>query len=342
MSSSVLVAAQAKFNERMLGAEWKLPDSAAVRVAALGEMANPLFANIRTSESRTVTAKFPIRQAAGNGTVRVPKHNGNNPDSGTETISWTKLVESFQVSLGLADNNLYSFQEMYASAKRNAIYNLLARADASFVTSLQADETTAAADGANGVFGATNDEVVIPFAEKDNFFGEVKHYLYHNQYKGQIVGIVDSKAGALADKLGRDGQSNASNTAAQLLGYAGIVPSTRVNLTGTFAGEGLFFQNGLVGVNFWIPPKNRKTINAAKAMADTVGDFGQFTVPEFPGVTFAHSMYVDRSDESGNGGDEQDIVLNEEVSLEMAYVSAPVSSFHTETSPVFAIGQAAS
>lgn len=338
-ASSVLVAGQSKFNERMLGAEWKLPESAAIRAANLSEMANPALREIRTSASRTITAKFPIRQAAGGGVVRVASHTGSNPDTATETITWSKLVEDFSIGMSLADNNLYEWSEMYAAAKRNAILNLITRADASFVASLLADETTASAGGGNGTFNATPDEFQVPALYSDNFFGEIKAMMNKNLYRGQIVAVVDSKGAVLADKLGRDGSGNASNTAAQLLGYSAIVPTSRTVLsTVTYDGSGIFYQNGLVGVNFWLPLKNRKTINAQAAMMDSVGDFGSFTIPDFPGASFAHSIYAARSDQSGVGGDEQDIVIHEEISLEMAYVSAPVSSFHTETSPIFTAG----
>ena len=338
-ASSVLVAGQSKFNENMLSAEWKLPESAAIRVANNGEIANPALRQIRTSALRAVTAKFPIRQTATGGTVRAATHTGSNPDTATETITWNKFVEDFSIGLTLADVNLYEFAELYAAAKRNAILNLITRVDASFVTSLLADEATANAGGGNGAFNATTDEFEIPNGQGDNFFGEVKAMMNNNLYRGQLIGIVDSKAAVLADKLARDGQGNASNTAAQLLGYSAIVPTSRTLLSAvTYDGSGVFFQSGLVAVNFWVPPKNRQVINAQQAMKDSIGDFGQFTVPDFPGATFAHSIYAARSDQSGSGGDEQDILIHEEISLEMAYVSAPVSAFHTETSPVFTAG----
>lgn len=338
-SGSVLVAGQSKFNERMLGAEWKLPESAAIKAASLAEMANPSFSEMRTSASRTITAKFPIRQAAGGAVVRVASHSGSNPDTNSETISWSKFVEDFSISLTLADNNLYSWMELYAAAKRNAVLNLIERVDASFVASLLADESTANAGGGNGTFDAASDEFQVAAAYGDNFFGEIKAMMASNLYKSNIVGLVDSQGAVLADKLGRDGAGNASNTQAQLLGYSSIMPTSRTLLsTGTYQGSGVFYQNGLVGVNFWVPEKNRKTINAEAAMKSSVGDFGQFTVPEYPGITFANSIYAGRSDQSGSGGDEQDVLIHEEISLEMAYVSAPVTSFHTETSPVFTAG----
>ena len=338
-ASSVLVAGQSKFNERMLGAEWKLPESAAIRAANLSEMANPALRDIRTSSARTITAKFPIRQTAGGAVIRVAAHTGSNPDTNTETITWSKFVEDFSIGLALADNNLYEWTELYAAAKRNAILNLINRVDASFVASLLADESTANAGGGNGTFDAAVDEFKVDATYSDNFFGEIKAMMRGNLYTGQIVALMDLQGAVLADKLGRDGAGNASNTQAQLLGYSSIIPTSRTILsTATYQGSGVFYQNGLVGVNFWTPPKNRKTINAQAAMMDSVGDFGQFTVPDLPGANFAHSIYAGRSDQSGSGGDEQDVLIHEEISLEMAYVSAPVSSVTNETSPVFTGG----
>ena len=338
-ASSILVAGQSKFNERMLGAEWKLPESAAIRAANLSEMANPALRDIRTSSARVVTAKFPIRQTATNGVVRVASHTGSNPDTSTETISWAKFVEPFSIPKSIADNNLYEFSELYAAAKRNAILNLINRVDASFVASLLADESTENAGGGNGAFEPITDEFQVPAAYSDNFYGEIKAMMRSNLYTGQLVGLVDMQGAVLADKLGRDGAGNASNTSAQLLGYSAIVPTSRTLLsTGTYQGSGLFYQNGLVGVNFWVPQKNRKVINAEAAMMDSVGDFGMFTIPELPGIEFAHSIYAGRSDQSANGGDEQDVLIHEEISLEMAYVSAPVSAVTNETSPVFTAG----
>ena len=334
-ANSVLLAGQVQFNERMLGAEWKLPDCAAVKAAGLAEMANPSLREIRTSESRTMTAKFPIRQAQTGGVVRVASHTGNNPDTDTETITWSKFVEDFSIGFSLADNNVFEWAQLYAAARRNAVYNLINRVDASFAASLLTDESTANAGGANGTFNAATDEFEIDALYADNFYGEVAAMLRQNNYRGQLVGIVDAKAGTLADRLGRDGAGNAVNTSAQLIPYSAIVPTTRTLAASVHDGSGLFYQNGLVGVNFWTPPKNRGTINFAQASFDSIGQFGQFMVPEFPGVEFAHSIYAARSDQSAAGGDEQDILIHEEVSLEMAYVSAPVSTFHTETSPVF-------
>lgn len=70
-----------------------------------------------------------------------------------------------------------------------------------------------------------------------------------------------------------------------------------------------------------------------------LGDFGSFTVPEI-GVTFADHIYAERADTSGMNGNTQDVVIQEEVSIDIGVVIAPLSTA-TET-PIFSIGQLAS
>jgi len=334
-ASSVLEDAILKFDSTMTSAEWKAPDSAAIIAARKSEMGNPLLSQLRTSESRTVNAKFPIRQTATGGVVRVAEHSGSNPDTSTEALSWSKFVEDFSINKSLAENNAYEFIDLFVAGQRNNILNLINRVDASFVASVLADETTANAGGANGTFNATTDEYEIDNINKDDFFYEVKSMMENNLYGGEIVGIVNSKANVLRRKLAADGSGNASNTAASLAGFSSIVPTTRTITASSNDASGLFFQNGLVAVNFWVPPANRQAMDTEKAMADNVGAFGEFSLPDFPNIKFAQSIYVKRADLSGSGGNEQDIQIHVENSLEMAYASAPVSAYHTETSPVF-------
>jgi hypothetical protein len=113
-----LVAGQALFTEKMQSAEWRLPDMSAVKTAQVGMVANPSLADLRTSALRSVTAKFPIRQAAINGVVRVAEHTGARGDSASETISWSKFVEPFSISMTQADNNVMTWAQQYAASKR--------------------------------------------------------------------------------------------------------------------------------------------------------------------------------------------------------------------------------
>lgn len=323
---SNLVAGQALFNEKFLSGEWRLPDFAAIKTAELGEIANPSLAELRKREDRTINAYFPIRQAAVNGTARAHNHTGARGDSLAQAVTWSTLQETFSISLKQNDNNVIPFEQNYAASLRNAIYNLLDRADAAFVTALLADKSQYGVDGGNGTFNETPDDYQLDATYKDYFYQEVKAFMEQNLYKGRLIGIVDSKAKVLADKNVSQGNSNATNLQFQFMGYEDIVGTTRSILSsGTYQASGIFFEPGLVANIPWIPPVNRKPLDPEKAMSYN-GDMGSISVPEL-GVDFAVHAYSVRADASSSNGSAQDLVMYFEVSIDFGYVSAPLSTF---------------
>lgn len=328
-ASSVLVAGQALFNDKFNSGEWRMPDFAAVSVAKSGAIANPNLQELRTAESRAVNAYFPIRQAAINGTARAHDHTGAIGDSLAETITWNTFSEPFSISIKQADNNVLNFATMFASTQRNAVFNLMNRIDAAFVTSLIADKTQFAVDGGNMVFeGTTTDDGQLAAAEKDFYFQNVKAYLEQNLYLGNLTGIVDTFANVLAGKLAAQGPSNDENTQFQFAGYDNIVSTTRSILAvpATYSASGLFFETGLVGVVPWIPRVNRKPLNEEKA-ASFNGDWGSIPMPGMPGVDIAVHAYGTRADTSGGAGETQDLVIQYELSVDVGFVNAPLSTF---------------
>lgn len=323
---SALVAGQALFNEKFTKGEWRLPDISAIKVAEMGEIANPMLAELRTREDRAVYGYFPIRQAATTGTARAHNHTGTRGDSLSETITWTTLSEPFSISIKQADNNVFSFEQMYASSLRNAVLNLLNRCDAYFVTQLVADKTQYNAGGGEGTFDTTADDYQLADGYKDYWFQNVKAMMEHNLYRNNLIGIVDSKGYVLAQRLAAQGAGNSSNQAFQFAGYDSILPTTRTLLsTTTYSASGLFFEPGLVGLIPWIPKQNRKALDPMKAM-EYNGDYGSFSVPEL-GIDFAVHAYSQRADNSSAGGYTQDLTMEFEVSIDLGYVSAPLSTF---------------
>jgi len=325
---SALVAGQAKFNEKFLSGEWRMPDTAAVKTSELGGVANPSLNDIRTREDRTVNAYFPIRQAAIDGTARSHNHTGAAGDSLAETISWTTLSETFSISIKQADNNVFSFEEMYAASLKNAVFNLLDRIDAYFVTQLIADKTQYNAGGGNGTFDATADDYQLGNASRSNWFQNIKAMMEFNLYRGNLIGILDSPAYVLAQDKAAQGDNNGVNTAFQFMGFDALVPTTRtlLDITNTYTESGLFFEPGLVASLPWIPKQNRKALDPVLATSYN-GDYGSFQVPEFPGVDFAIHSYAQRADGSSVGGYTQDLTIEVEISVDWGYVSAPLSTF---------------
>lgn len=323
-SPSNLVAGQALFNEKFKSAEWRLPDHAAIKVAEKGVIANPSFRDLRTREDRTINYYFPIRQSATSGTSRAFNHTGARGDSLNGSVTWSTYSEPFSISIKQADNNVESWAEMYASTLRNAVLNILNRADAGFVTALLADKTQVNNGGGNGSFNSTPNDFEIDATYKEYYYQEVKAMMTNNLYRGNLIGIVDSKANVLAEKSLAQGSGNSENRSFQFMGYEDIVPTTRTVLSG-YDVSGIFFENGLVAYQPWIPAQNRKPLNPEKAMSYN-GDMGSISIPEL-GVDFAIHSYGTRANASSNNGSAQDLVIYQEVSIDFAYISAPLSTF---------------
>lgn len=337
---SNLVAGQAKFNERYLSGEWRMPDFAALSVADTGAKANPLLAELRTREDRAVNAYFPIRQAATDGTARSHAHTGARGDSQAEAISWTTFSEPFSISIKQGDNNVYDFAEMFAASQQNGLFNLLDRVDAWFVAQLLADKTQINVGGGNGAFNGVSFNYEVAQADKDFFYENVKAMMQQNLYRGQLTGILDSTANVLARKVGNQGTGNQTNEAYQLLGYDNLVASTRsiLDVPTTFSESGIFFETGKVGIVPWIPRQNRKALDPEKAMSYN-GDYGFIDMPGIPNMPVAVHAYAERADASGLNGGTQDLVLQYELSVDVGYVSAPLSDFRgADDSVVYTAG----
>jgi hypothetical protein len=331
MIPSLLVDGQSLFNEKLRSAEWRTPNSAALMVGSSGSQVNPEFNMLREREDRAVKAYFPIRQAAGGGTGREALHSGAKPDSLAEDITWSTFSEKFSISIETGNNNVIGGEMQYASGLKNAIFNIIKRADDWFVAALVADKTQVADSHGFGVFdvGVTND-YQLALAEEDLMFENIEAYLNGNEYTGGITGILDSKAKVLANKISNQGESNSLNTQFTVEGYDTLVATNKQILAAKRA-SGIFFETGLVGVINWIPKKNRKAIDAGQIM-NNVGDFGSIYVDEL-GMDFAISAYATRADDSGGNGGAQDVVIQFEVSVDLGYVSAPLST--ATASPVF-------
>lgn len=335
---SALLAGQAIFNDKYQSGEWRLPDVAALQVAEKSLVTNPMLAELRTREDRSVYAYMPIRQAATDGTARAHDHTGARGDSAQTAISWSTFSEPFSISLKQADNNVLSWASMYASSLNNAIFNILARLNTWFVAALVSDKTGYNEGGGNGTFDGTDDVYKVPVDEANYFYQNAKRTLAYNLYQGMLIGVVDDKAFTLGERLQASGSANATNYGFQFQGMT-IIPTTATVLGSSYEGSGVFWQNGLVAAIPWIPKQNRKPLNGNKIL-DSIGDYGRIPVPQLPGVNFAIHAYSARADASASGGYTQDTVTYFEISIDIGYVSAPLSSFRgADDAVVYAVGQ---
>ena len=116
---SLLEKGQAIFTDKFMSGEWRMPDVAAFQTAETAGVANPSLAGLRDREDRAVSAYFPIRQVATNGTGRVAKHTGASGDSLEVPITWTTFSEPFQITIEQGNNNVLDAAIQFAATMRN-------------------------------------------------------------------------------------------------------------------------------------------------------------------------------------------------------------------------------
>lgn len=345
---SNLVKGQALFNQRYKAQEWRLPDTAALSVAYIGEKANPMLADLRKREDRSVSAYFPTRKAKASASARAYNHTGTRGDSLEVAVTWTSAVDTFSISLKQNDNNVISWEENYAAQLQNSVFNVLSTQDTNFVTALEADRTQVNVGGVNGTFHATDYVMEITSTASDFFYQNLMANMRQNLYKGQLTVIVDSLAGIEAMRQANQGTGNATNLGFQFMNM-NIVQSTSAildGLTNIYNGAALAFPMDAAGVVFWIPKQNRKPLDPVQALSYN-GDFGSINVPVYDdkgsvkyNVPLAIHSYAERADASASNGSAQDLVIQVEVSLDMAYVAAPLSTYRgSNDSVIYGFGQ---
>jgi len=326
---SNLVAGQALFAENYRSAEWRLPDTAILASMFTGAKANPGLASLREREDRTVSAYLPIRRAAGSATARAHNHTGARGDSKAVSLTWNTIAETFSVSIKQNDNNVIPFELNYASQLRGAIDNILERQEAALLALLIADRTQINKGRVQGAWNAVDNVMEIDAASESKFFQNVRSSMKNNLYRNNIMVVADSLAWMNAEFGAAQGPANGTNLGFQFNGLT--LSQTTSDIDTDYSGAALAWSMDAAGIVPWIPKQNRKALNASDAMS-FVGDYGSVSVPVLDDkgnvaytLDFAIHAYAQRADTSASNGNVQDVEMEVEVSLDIAYVAAPLS-----------------
>lgn len=328
---SNLVKGQALFLEKYRSGEWRLPDTAVLASMYIGQKANPALAALRKREDRAVSAYLPIRRAKGSATERIYNHTGNRGDSAESVLSWDSIVETFSVSIKQNDNNVLSFEDNYASQLNSCISNVLERTETAKLAQLIADRTEINKGRIRGDWNSTDNVMEINASEEEKFFQNLGTSMKNNLFRNRVMVIVDSLAYMNAKFTSVQGNSNAVNLGFQFNGLN--ISMTTNDIDNDYNGAALAFSMDTVGIVPWIPKQNRKALNPAKIMS-YLGDYGSIEVPVYDDkgkvaytLNFALHVYTQRADTSAANGSKQDDLIEVEVSLDTAYISAPLSDF---------------
>ncbi len=331
-AASVLVEAQLILNDRLAGAEKRLKAPANVVGAFMKNtsLALPNVGDLRTKEERPEKAYFQNRTKRSNTSSRTHNHTGAVGDSTEVTLAYSTYGDKFTTSLKRSDNNIYADAQIMANELENAFKNIYESMDAAALAYLGTNKTTVNAATKNGVFDTTNDVFEIANANIARFIQHAKSMARQNYYTGRTELILDPVLFLEAEHYLNQGSGNATNTSYQIgENLWEAVTFADANYTD---GAGYIIPEGTIGMVDWIPLQNRR----GEGSYDTyTGGYGSIVDP-ISGLTMAVHAYSDRADTSSSGGDTQDVNTEWEISVDVSWNKAPLTTSGETT--IFEIG----
>jgi len=322
-----------KVSEKFQQPEFRMPNTAALSTAYLGEkLMNPM-SSLRTREDRATWYDFMISKADESKTERLYNHSGASMDSLRRQITWGSVVDTFSISEKQCDNNSMEFSDVFAKGVLNSIQKNMVKFDNAFLALLKADVTQINSGGLGdrGTFNTTDNIMELEQAQKDYWATMIEANFNANDYNDQIIVLGDQLAFIDMVKAANQGVANSTNLAYQF-GNVSLVKTNKAVYSG-YDGSAIAFPADLVGLFTWIPKQNRKPLDENAAMKDYNGSKGQISVPIYDakgGVAFtldaAISAYTLRADTSSLNGNKQDLLTQVEISWDYAYLAAPLST----------------
>jgi hypothetical protein len=156
-----------------------------------------------------------------------------------------------------------------------------------------------------------------------------------NKYVGSMKVFCDSVAYAKFEKQAAQGVSNATNLSFQFNGVTFVhsvgLGALAVGLDATYTkGFWIVVPDGTVATLPWIPKQNRVGVST------TVADYSSLLNP-VDSEAYAIHTYEVSADDSTNNGYTQDVVTQYEISQDLAFVKAPLTTADETTIQAFVI-----
>jgi len=338
-TNAALVNAQAKLLANFQDPELRSKDNATFR--SILETTNIMFPNymeLRTREDRAVDAKYVNRSARALGAARSHNHTGTVGTAGSLTPSWATSSDTFANTLKQGDNNVFSNTEMLVSEFDNSFLN--------FNSGFETDATNFLFSGRSGVnigtqqgtFDATDDVFQVTEADLGTRWMQVvASNMEVNKYRGPLDIYCDTVAFDLFKYQANQGPSNSANLSFQFTdGQNKFIHSIELGalgagLVGAYSkGFCIAVPRGTVAALPWIPIQNRA------GHVDEEGTYGTIINPA-DGLPYALHTYKERNDGTATGGYTQDVNTEFEISLDVAFEKAPLSTATESTLQAFAL-----
>lgn len=331
-SNSVLVNAQAKLIGQFQAQEFAKPhDATFMNILQTTNIMFPNYMDLRTTESRTVDAKYRSQNIRAAASTRVHNHTGTVGTSGSLTPSWTIYSDKFTGTLKQADNNIFDATEMLVGEMTSAFNNITRGLETAATAHIFADRSAANVGTQQGTFNGTDDTFeVTQSALESRFMQVITSNMHVNNQAGPYDIYCDTVAFDLFGFQAAQGPANSTNLSFQFGGNTFIhsveLGALGAALAASYAkGYCIVVPKGSFAALPWIPKQNRM------GHVDTEGQFTSVINPLL-GLSLGMHTYKERVDGSGTGGETQDVKTETEISVDVAFETAPLDNPAT-TSP---------
>ncbi len=333
-----LVKAQAKLIAAFQASELRFRFPATY--LALRSMSPIMFPNydaLRTREDRTVETNYAKRAVRSLGSARTHNHTGVKADTATLTPTWTSYTDKFNMSIKQADISIYDAQEQMNQEIANIVGNFMEGYETAATAYLFANRSGVNVATAEGTFDAVDDVFEIVEAKESRAIQITKIAVDANKYPAGATIFCDSISYAKFEYQAAQGASNSTNLSFQFNGTTFIhsveLGALAAALVSAYAkGFWIVVPNGTVATLPWIPIQNRNG-NSDHAPLATYTNI----LNPVDNEVYAMHYYSAGADDSANNGYTQDVVIQYEVSQDLAFVKAPLTTASETPILAFAI-----
>lgn len=343
-ASSVLAKGQAVVTARNQAPEQRRKVPTVMELALRNqEYSIPNANELRKSELRTVEIYYQKNVAAGSVTAKTYNHTGAYGDSAKVELTYVTHVEKIQLPRKIAQNNVITYEQMFANLYEMAWKNLRTRHDTSALAFLYAQRNQLSAAVVNaeiasanpGTWEDTNYSLGVDATNKALLIQKVKSFMAARKFMGELDVVADLQMADAFEFAMQQGQANNTNTSFQ---FGGVnISRTQDVVSSAYAlGALLAMPSKAFAALQWNDPLNRKGVNSGE---NNVGILTTANDPLGSGGVADVSMYTGRADTSANtsGGSTQDIVDEWEIALTIAYALPPLAT--SGDSVVHLVGQ---
>lgn len=329
--SSALLAFQSKINKRFNAAELREQQNPILRQGlSYSDFIIGNVQDIKQSDKRSVYTYYLKKTSAVNGTARTYAPTGVQADSGQVTLTWVTFSETLGINMQVGMDNVFDTMTLLDHQIMDKQRILRERIGQYIVSELYSNRTQASPATTatrNMTWNSTNFAFENTADQKDLFYENAASIMRQAKYYDKLDVVADPLVFKTARFSQFQGAGNAQNLAYQFQSYNpnGIMEHTSLGNEVAIdysSGYALVLPTASFAVIPWIPKINR----------DGMGDYESYnggfgTVPDATGqaLTYAVRAWAQKADTSSNGGTVQDIHIDMELSVDIAFNVAPIS-----------------